>query len=128
MKRVTIFIDGSANDRESLATAVAFCRCLDGRLSAVHPRPPDEVVASDGVFSMHGDLAPLPQMRELCDRHGSGCWHHDPQPSVYTQKRLLHHQRPITKLSQTREPRREAELQGRNIPDRKTNVPLADTA
>ena len=46
MKRVTIFIDGSANDRESLATAVAFCRCLDGRLSAVHPRPPDEVVAS----------------------------------------------------------------------------------
>jgi glycine C-acetyltransferase len=29
------------------------------------------LVASDGVFSMHGDLAPLPQMRELCDRHGA---------------------------------------------------------
>ena len=46
MKRVTIFIDGSANDRESLASALAFCRCLDGRLGVVHPRPPDEVVAS----------------------------------------------------------------------------------
>jgi nucleotide-binding universal stress UspA family protein len=46
MKRVTIFIDGSANDRVSLASAVAFCRCLDGRLSVVHPRPPDDVVAS----------------------------------------------------------------------------------
>lgn len=46
MKRVTIFIDGSANDGESLASALAFCRCLDGHLSVVHPRPPDEVVAS----------------------------------------------------------------------------------
>jgi hypothetical protein len=46
MKRVTIFIDGSANDRESLASALALCRCLDGRLGVVHPRPPDEVVAS----------------------------------------------------------------------------------
>lgn len=46
MKRVTIFIDGSANDRESLASALVFCRCLDGQLSVVHPRPPDEVVAS----------------------------------------------------------------------------------
>ena len=46
MKRVTIFIDGSANDRESLASALAFCRCLDGQLSVVHPRPPDDVVAS----------------------------------------------------------------------------------
>lgn len=46
MKRVTIFIDGSANDRDSLASALALCRCLDGRLSVVHPRPPDDVVAS----------------------------------------------------------------------------------
>jgi nucleotide-binding universal stress UspA family protein len=46
MKRLTIFIDGSANDRESLASALAFCRCLDGQLSVVHPRPPDDVVAS----------------------------------------------------------------------------------
>lgn len=46
MKRVTIFIDGSVNDRVSLASALVFCRCLDGRLSVVHPRPPDDVVAS----------------------------------------------------------------------------------
>jgi nucleotide-binding universal stress UspA family protein len=46
MKQVTIFIDGSANDRVSLASALAFCRCLDGRLKVVHPRPPDDVVAS----------------------------------------------------------------------------------
>ncbi|MDX1422415.1 MAG: hypothetical protein R3322_04695 [Kiloniellales bacterium] len=46
MKRVTIFIDGTANDRISLSSAVALCRCLDGRLSVVHPRPPDDVVAS----------------------------------------------------------------------------------
>lgn len=46
MKRVTIFIDGTANDRVSLASALAFCRSFDGRLSVVHPRPPDDVVAS----------------------------------------------------------------------------------
>lgn len=46
MKQATIFIDGTANDRVSLASALAFCRCLDGRLSVVHPRPPDDVVAS----------------------------------------------------------------------------------
>jgi nucleotide-binding universal stress UspA family protein len=46
MKRVTIFIDGSANDRDSLASALTLCRCLDGRLRVVHPRPPDDVVAS----------------------------------------------------------------------------------
>ena len=46
MKRLTIFIDGSANDRVSLASALACCRCLEGRLNVVHPRPPDEVVAS----------------------------------------------------------------------------------
>lgn len=46
MKRVTIFIDGTANDRVSLASALAFCRAFDGRLDVVHPRPPDDVVAS----------------------------------------------------------------------------------
>lgn len=48
MKRVTIFIDGSANSQESLTSALAFCRCLDGRLSVVHPRPRDKVVARPG--------------------------------------------------------------------------------
>ncbi len=46
MKRVTIFMDGSANDRESLTSALAFCRCLDGHLSVVYSRPPYKVVAS----------------------------------------------------------------------------------
>ncbi len=46
MKRVTIFIDGSANDRESLTSALAFCRCLDGHLSVVYSRSPYKVVAS----------------------------------------------------------------------------------
>jgi len=49
MKRVTIFIDGSANDRESLVSALALCRCLDGRLGVVHPRSlNDVVVGPDG--------------------------------------------------------------------------------
>ena len=38
MKRMIIFIDGSANDRDSIACAAAFCQRLDGRLSVVHPR------------------------------------------------------------------------------------------
>jgi len=35
--------------------------------------PPERgvLVASDGVFSMHGDLAPLPEMRGICDRHNA---------------------------------------------------------
>jgi len=46
MKTVTIFIDGSDNDRESLATALAFCRCLDSHLRVVNPRLPDNVATS----------------------------------------------------------------------------------
>ncbi len=38
MKRMSIFVDGSANDRDSIACAVAFCKRLDGWLSVVHPR------------------------------------------------------------------------------------------
>ncbi len=38
MKRLIIFVDGSANDRDSIACAAAFCQRLDGRLSVVHPR------------------------------------------------------------------------------------------
>jgi len=46
MKTMTILIDGSENDRGSLATAATFCRAVDGRLRVVHPRPRDIVVAS----------------------------------------------------------------------------------
>ncbi len=46
MKTMTILIDGSENDRSSLATAATFCRAVDGRLRVVHPRPRDIVVAS----------------------------------------------------------------------------------
>ncbi len=46
MKTMTILIDGSENDRNSLATAATFCRAVDGRLRVVHPRPRDIIVAS----------------------------------------------------------------------------------
>jgi nucleotide-binding universal stress UspA family protein len=46
MKTMTILIDGSENDRSSLATAATFCRAVDGRLRVVHPRPRDIIVAS----------------------------------------------------------------------------------
>jgi nucleotide-binding universal stress UspA family protein len=44
MKTMTILIDGSENDRSSLATAVAFCRALDGRLRVVHARPESAII------------------------------------------------------------------------------------
>ncbi len=46
MKRLIIFVDGSANDRDSIACAVAFCKRLDGRLSVVHPREQTLVATS----------------------------------------------------------------------------------
>ena len=38
MKRMIIFVDGSDNDRDSIACAATFCRRFDGQLSVVHPR------------------------------------------------------------------------------------------
>ncbi len=52
MKTVTIFIDGSANDTESLKTAVAFCRRIDGRLRVVHPMPQDTVIATPDAHAV----------------------------------------------------------------------------
>ena len=43
MKQMVIYLDGSQNDRESLAFAVRFCERLDGRLSVIHPRRPDRI-------------------------------------------------------------------------------------
>ncbi len=31
------------------------------------------LVATDGVFSMHGRIAPLPRLRQMADRHGAIC-------------------------------------------------------
>jgi predicted Fe-Mo cluster-binding NifX family protein len=44
MKTMTLFLDGSVNDKESLASAVAFCRCLDGRLFVVPTRLRDIII------------------------------------------------------------------------------------
>lgn len=44
MKTMTLFLDGSVNDSESLASAVAFCRCLDGRLFVVPTRLRDIII------------------------------------------------------------------------------------
>jgi 8-amino-7-oxononanoate synthase len=41
---------------------------LDRQLGLAGERP--AMVAVDGVYSMSGDLAPLKEIREVCDRHG----------------------------------------------------------
>ena len=55
----------------SRATFTRYAHCdldaLAGRLAA--SRAAVRVVATDAVFSMDGDLAPLPEMLELCERH-----------------------------------------------------------
>jgi nucleotide-binding universal stress UspA family protein len=44
MRRMVVYLDGSANDRESLACAVMFCSRLQGRLSVVHIREPSHII------------------------------------------------------------------------------------
>jgi len=44
MKTMTLFLDGSVNDRESLTSALAFCRCIDGRLFVVPTRLRDIII------------------------------------------------------------------------------------
>jgi 8-amino-7-oxononanoate synthase len=42
---------------------------LEGKLAAATPGP--ALVLTDGVFSMDGDLAPLPALADACRRHGA---------------------------------------------------------
>jgi nucleotide-binding universal stress UspA family protein len=46
MKRLIIFVDGSENDRESIACAAVLCRRLGARLSVVHPREQTMIATS----------------------------------------------------------------------------------
>lgn len=43
---------------------------LDARLSSIPPGG-IRLVIVDSVYSMDGDIAPLPALREVCDRHGA---------------------------------------------------------
>lgn len=43
---------------------------LDSRLASLPPQGLRLVIV-DSVYSMDGDIAPLPQLREVCDRHGA---------------------------------------------------------
>jgi 8-amino-7-oxononanoate synthase len=76
-----------ARDRFSHASIHDGCRWSGARLGGVYahldvdalgrllardaPRAAGRLVVSDGVFSMHGDLAPLPQLRAVASRHGA---------------------------------------------------------
>lgn len=45
-------------------------RHLDRRLAGTDPSG-TRLVVVDSVYSMDGDIAPLPELREVCDRHGA---------------------------------------------------------
>ncbi|MCA1778284.1 MAG: 8-amino-7-oxononanoate synthase [Xanthomonadaceae bacterium] len=49
---------------------------IDDARAKMAQSPADRVrwIASDGVFSMDGDLAPLPALAKLADRHDLGLW------------------------------------------------------
>jgi glycine C-acetyltransferase len=44
---------------------------LDDVLTRLAPGARGVLVVTDGLFSMHGDLAPLPELREVTRRHGA---------------------------------------------------------
>jgi 8-amino-7-oxononanoate synthase len=44
---------------------------LDRVLARLGPEARGILVVTDGLFSMHGDLAPLPELREVSRRHGA---------------------------------------------------------
>ena len=44
---------------------------LDRYLARLSPKHNGRLVVVDGVFSMDGDIAPIPEMLEICRRHGA---------------------------------------------------------
>lgn len=70
------FCHASIHDgcRWSGAAAEVYSHLDLAELDAILARAPEahgRLVVSDGVFSMHGSLAPLPALRELASRHGA---------------------------------------------------------
>lgn len=46
---------------------------LEAKLKAI-PEDEPKLVATDGVFSMEGDIVDLPKMKALCDKYGAGLY------------------------------------------------------
>ena len=51
---------------------------LEDRLRATHDR--EKIIVTDGVFSQDGDIAPLPQLLELAERHDAVVYVDDAHP------------------------------------------------
>lgn len=47
MKRVVIYVDGSANDTDSLTSAALFCRRVGARLDVVHLEGDEKIIVAD---------------------------------------------------------------------------------
>lgn len=79
---MAVFIDGSDNDRDSLASAVKFCSALDGRLDVVHAVGREPIILPPEAIAMP-DYPPVDPARtaaarqaydEVCGKLGYTRW------------------------------------------------------